>query len=187
VRTSLVLSLILAAAATASAEPARTVCYAGSQTAKVGTMEQTTHAVLERTYDPDKNEIRQRTWSDKNPTKEVAMTGKVDPKTNTFEFDDPELGAKGTGKLEGKPWHWTAFTMTLTKGDLVITSNSKVSDTKIHQEASMTNKGKAVGQVTGDLTMFDCKQLDAKKAELAKAPAAPPPAPKGPEGKPATK
>jgi hypothetical protein len=169
VRTSLVLSLILAAAATASAEPARTVCYAGSQTAKVGTMEQTTHAVLERTYDPDKSEIRQRTWSDKNPTKEVAMTGKVDTKANTFEFDDPELGAKGTGKLEGKAWHWTAFTMMLTKGDLVITSNSKVSDTKIHQEASMKNKGQTVGTVTGDLTMFDCKQLDAKKGELGKS------------------
>ena len=177
-RTSLVLSLILAAASAASAEPARTVCYAGSQTAHVGTVEQTTHAVLERTYDPDKNEIRQRTWSDKNPTKEVAMTGKVDPKTNTFEFDDPDLGAKGTGKLDGKPWHWTGFTMTLTKGDLVITSNSKVSDTKIHQEATMKNKAQTVGTVTGDLTMFDCKQLDAKKAELGKTASAAPAAPK---------
>jgi hypothetical protein len=183
VRTSLVLSLITAAS-TASAEPARTVCYAGSQTAKVGTMEQTTRAVLERTYDPARNEIRQRTWSDKNPTKEVAMTGKVDPKTNTFEFADPQFGAKGTGKLEGKPWHWTAFTMTLTKGDFVVTSTSSVSDTKIHQVGTMKNKGQLVGNVTGDLTAFDCKQLDAKKAALAtSAPAAP--APKAPDTKPA--
>jgi hypothetical protein len=104
------------------------------------------------------------------------MTGKVDPKANTFEFDDPELGAKGTGKLKGKPWHWTGFTTTLTKGDFVITGTSKVSDTKIHQEASMTNKGQPVGKVTGDLTRFDCKQLDAKKGELGKSsPAAPAP------------
>lgn len=183
-RTSLVLSLILAAAATASAEPARTVCYAGSQTARIGTMEQTARAVLERTYDPSKNEIRQRTWSDKNPTKEVAMTGKVDPKTNTFEFEDPELGAKGTGKLDGKPWHWTAFTLSMTRGDIVVASNSTVSDTKIHQEATMKNKGQIVGTVTGDLTAFDCKQLDAKKAELAKAA---PAAPKAPDTKAAPK
>jgi hypothetical protein len=38
----------------------------------------------------------------------------------------------------------------------------------------MKNKGQIVGTVTGELTAFDCKQLDAKKAELAKAaPAAP--------------
>jgi hypothetical protein len=181
VRTSLVLSLILGAAATASAEPTRTVCYAGSQTAKLGTMEQTSRAVLERTYDPSKNEIRQRTWSDRNPTKEVAMTGKVDPKANTFEFEDPELGAKGSGTLEGKPWHWTAFTLTMTRGDIVVASNSSVSDTRMHQEATMKQKGQLVGTVTGDLTAFDCKQLAARKAELAKAapaaPAAPKPAP----------
>jgi hypothetical protein len=185
VRTSLVLSLILAAAATASAEPARTVCYAGSQTAKVGTMEQTAHAVLERTYDPATNEIRQRTWTDKNPTKEVAMTGKVNPKTNTFEFEDAQLGAKGTGKLTGRPWHWSAFTMTLSKGDFVVTSNSTVSDTKIHQDGTMKNKGQTIGTVTGDLTAFDCKQLDAKKAELGKSAASATAAPKAPAQKPA--
>jgi hypothetical protein len=171
VRPTLILSIFLASAAAsplASAEPARTVCYTGAQTAKLGTLEQTTHAVVERTYDPGKNEIRQRTWSDKNPTHEVAMTGKVDPKAGTFEFDDTTLGAHGTGKLEGKPWHWTAMSMTLTKGDFVVTSTSKLTDTALHQEATMTNKGKPMGTVTGELTSFDCKQLDDKKAALAK-------------------
>jgi hypothetical protein len=171
---------VSAVSAVASAEPARTVCYQGGQVAHIGAMEKTTHAVLERTYDPATNEIRQRTWSDKNPAKEAAMTGKVDPKAGTFEFEDPELGAKGTGKLEGKPWHWTTFKMTVTKGDIVIESTSTVSDTKLHQQATMTNKGKQLATVTGELTSFDCKQLDAKKAELAKAaadtkPTAPPP------------
>jgi hypothetical protein len=168
VRTTLILSIFLASAAAASAEPVRTVCYTGSQTAKVGTLEQKTLAVVERTYDPAKNEIRQRTWSDKNPTKEVGMTGKVDPKAGTLEFEDPDLGAKGTGKLEGKPWHWTSMTMTLTKGDLVVASTSTLTDTKLQQQATMTNKGKAIGTVTGDLTVFDCKQLEDKKAALGK-------------------
>ena len=39
----------------------------------------------------------------------------------------------------------------------------------------MTNKGKPIADVTGELTGFDCKQLEAKKAELAK-PAEPQPA-----------
>ena len=64
--------------------------------------------------------------------------------------------------------------MTLTKGDLVVESTSTVSDTKLHQEATMKNKGQQIATVTGDLTAFDCKQLEAKKAELAKAaPASP--------------
>lgn len=178
-RTTLALSVFLVSAA-ASAEPARTVCFKGDQVAHIGTMEQTTHAILERTYDPAKNEIRQRTWSDKNPTKEAAMTGKVNTTAGTFEFEDPDLGAKGTGKLEGKPWHWTTFTMTLSKGDLVVDSTSTVSDTKLHQEATMKNKGKQIATVTGDLTSFDCKQLEAKQAELAKAAPASPAAPAAP-------
>lgn len=184
-RTALVSCLILAAAgSTASAEPVHAVCYEGTQTARFGTIEQTMHAVFERTYDPAKNEIRQRTWSNKNPTQEVSMTAKVDPKAGTFVFDDPQLGAKGTGTLEGKPWHWTAFTMTVTKGDLVITSHSQVTDAKLHQEAAMTNKGQVMGKVTGDATAFDCRQLDAKKAALAKAAAAtkPPAGAKPPPG-----
>lgn len=109
------------------------------------------------------------------------MTGKVDPKAGTFEFEDADLGAKGTGKLEGKPWHWTTFSMTLTKGTIVVASTSKVSDTRLHQEATMTNNGKPLATVTGELTAFDCKQLEDKKAELAKAaasakPVVPPPA-----------
>ena len=89
---------------------------------------------------------------------------------------DIDAIAKSTGKLEGKPWHWTAFTMTLTKGDFVVTSTSSVSDTKIHQVGTMRNKGQLVGNVTGDLTAFDCKHLDAKKAALATSvPAAPAP------------
>jgi len=169
------MTLAAAAATPAAAEPTHTVCYAGTQTGHTGQLTITNRAVLERTYDPAHNEIRQRLWSDKNPKKEVDMTGKVDPAANTLEFDDPDLGAKGTGKLEGKPWHWTTFQMTLTKGDFVVTSTSKVSDTALHQEARMTNKGKQLGDVTGDLAAFDCKQLDAKKAELANAatPAAP--------------
>jgi hypothetical protein len=162
-------------AGVAAAEPAHTVCYAGTQVAHAGTMTITNRAVVERTYDPAKSEIRQRLWSDKNPTKEVDMTGKVDVKASTLDFDDPDLGAKGTGKLEGKPWHWTGYDMKLTKGDVVVASVSKVSDTALHQEAHMTNKGQPVADVTGDLTGFDCKQLEAKKAELAK-PAATKPA-----------
>jgi hypothetical protein len=183
VRTTLALSIFLVSAlipAAALAEPTRTVCFKGDQVAHIGTMEQTTHAILERTYDPAKNEIRQRTWSDKNPTKEAAMTGKVDLAAGTFEFEDPDLGAKGTGKLDGKPWHWTTFTMTLTKGDLVVESTSKVSDTKLHQEATMKNKGQQIATVMGDLTAFDCKQLEDKKAELAKAAAASPAKPAAP-------
>lgn len=168
VRTLSVFLTFAVAAGTAAAEPARTVCYAGAQTAHAGTMTITNHAVIERTYDPAKNEIRQRLWSDKNPSKEVDMTGKVDPKAGTLEFEDAELGAKGTGKLEGAAWHWTAYVMTVTKGDLVVSSTSKVSDSALHQEAKMTNKGKQVADVTGELTAFDCKQLDAKKAELTK-------------------
>ena len=180
-RTTVVLRIFLVSAA-ASAEPDRPVCYAGDQVAHIGKMDQKTHAVLERTYDPARTEIRQRTWSDKNPTKEAAMTGHVDPKAGSFEFEDPDLGAKGTGTLEGKPWHWTTFTMKLTKGDLVVASTSKVTDTKVHQEATMTNKGQQLATVTGDLTAFDCKQLDTRKAALAKpAPTASAPA------KPATK
>ena len=171
---------LVATATTAVAEPTHTVCYAGTQVAHAGQMTITNHAVVERTYDPAASEIRQRLWSDKNPTKEVDMTGKVDVKAGTLEFDDPDLGAKGTGKLEGKPWHWTAFQMTLTKGDLVVASTSKVSDTALHQEAHMMNKGKQVADVTGDLAAFDCKQLDAKKAELSKAAAPAPTAPAKP-------
>ena len=48
------------------------------------------------------------------------MTGKVDVKAGTLDFEDADLGAKGTGKLEGKPWHWTAYDMKLTKGDVVV-------------------------------------------------------------------
>ena len=167
-RTLSIFLTVALAAGTAAAEPTRTMCYVGTQVAHAGTMTITNHAVIERTYDPGKSEIRQRLWSDKNPTKEADMTGKVDLKTSTLEFDDPELGAKGTGKLEGKPWHWTAYDMKLTKGDLVVASVSKVSDTALHQEAHMTNKGQSVADVTGDLTAFDCKQLEAKKAELTK-------------------
>jgi len=173
---SIFLTVALAGAVggVAAADPTHTVCYAGTQVAHAGTMTITNHAVVERTYDPARSEIRQRLWSDKNPTKEVDMTGKVDVKAGTLEFDDADLGAKGTGKLEGKPWHWTAYDMKLTKGDIVVASVSKVSDAALHQEAHMTNKGKPVADVTGDLTGFDCKQLEAKKAELAKPAAAPP-------------
>lgn len=167
-RTLSIFLTLAVAAGTGAAEPTHTVCYAGTQTAHAGTMTIVNHAVVERTYDPAKNEIRQRLWSDKNPTKEVDMTGKVDPKAGTLEFEDADLGAKGTGKLEGEPWHWTAYVMTLTKGDVVVSSTSKVSDTALHQEAKMTNKGKQVADVTGELTAFDCKKLDAKKAELTK-------------------
>jgi len=179
VRTTLLLSLFLAAAATtASAEPARTVCFVGTQKAKVGTMEMTTRNVQERTYDPAKNEIRQRTWSDKDPSREVAMTGKVDPAANTFEIDDPATGAKGTGKLEGKPWHWTGLKLTLNAGGATVETSSTISDTQIHQEAVMSQGGQPVGHVTGDLVAFDCKQLDKKKAELAKPAAGDKTAPK---------
>jgi len=179
VRTTLILPLILAAAATtASAEPTRTVCFAGTQKAKVGTMELSTRNVLERTYDPGKNEIRQRTWSDKDPSKEVALTGKVDPATNSFTIEDPTTGAKGTGKLEGKAWHWTGLKLTMNAGGATVESTSTISDNAIHQEAVMSQGGQPVGHVTGDLTAFDCKQLDKKKAELAKPAAGDKTAPK---------
>ena len=85
---SIFLSFALAGGV-AAAEPTHTVCYAGTQVAHAGTMTITNHAVVERTYDPAKSEIRQRLWSDKNPTKEVDMTGNVDVKAGTLSSRTP--------------------------------------------------------------------------------------------------
>lgn len=167
-RTSLILSLILAASASASAEPSRTVCFAGSQHVKVGATDMTTRTVVERTYDPSKNEIRQHTWSDKDPSKDTAATSKVDPAAGTMEVEDPTTGAKGKGKLEGKAWHWTGLKMTIDAGGATIETSSTMTDTSIHQEGVISQGGSPVGKLTGDMASFDCKQLDAKKKELAK-------------------
>jgi hypothetical protein len=167
-RQTLLLTLILAGTATTvAAEPVRVICYAGTSSAKVGAQEMTGRNVVERTYDPGKSEIRQRSWSDKDPEKEILLTGKVDAKAGTVEFDQPSMKLHGTGKLDGKPWHWTSLKMTMTNPSMTLDSQSTMSDTKIHQDATMSNGGTQVGTVTGDLTAFDCSQLEAKKKELA--------------------
>jgi len=168
VRTTLILSLILAAAATAAAEPSRTVCFAGTQHVKIGTTDINTRTVLERTYDPAKNEIRQRTWSDKDPSKETAATSHVDPAAGTMEVEDPTTGAKGKGTLEGKAWHWTSLKMKIDAGGATIETSSTMTDTAIHQDGVISQGSAPVGKLTGDMTAFNCKQLEAKKKELAK-------------------
>jgi hypothetical protein len=173
VRTHLILPLILATAAIASAEPSRTICFTGTQKVTVGTTDIATHTVLERTYDPAKNEIRQRTWSDKDPSRESSATSKVDPAANTMTVEDPTTGAKGTGKLEGKAWHWSALKMTITAGGATIETSSTMTDTAIHQQGTISQGGAKVGTLVGEMTAFNCKQLDAKKKELAKPAAAP--------------
>ncbi len=183
-RTTLILPLILAAAATtASAEPARTVCFAGGQHVKIGQMEMNTRTVLERTYDPAKNEIRQRTWSDKDPSKETAATSKVDPAAGTMEIEDPTTGAKGKGTLEGKAWHWTGLKMKIDAGGATIETSSTMTDTSIHQDGVISQGGSPVGKLTGEMTAFDCKQLEAKKKELAKPATGEKSSPKAPDTK----
>jgi hypothetical protein len=168
VRTSLILSLILAAAATASAEPSRTVCFAGSQHIKIGGTDMSTRNVVERTFDPAKSEIRQRSWTDKDPSRENATTSKVDVAAGTMEVEDPTSGAKGTGKLDGKAWHWTGLKMTINAGGATIETTSTMTEKSIHQEGTISQAGAQVGTLTGDLAAFNCKQLEAKKKELAK-------------------
>jgi hypothetical protein len=162
----LLASLFLASAAIA--EPAVTRCYAGNQTAKIGTIAKTFREVIQRTLDPAASEIRQHGWLSRDPSREVVLLIKVDVKAATFAFDDPELGARGTGTLEGKAWHWTSMTQKVTKDTVELVGTTKIDGDHLRQHGEIHKGDKLIGAFDGDLVVFDCAKLADERAALAK-------------------
>lgn len=167
-------SLLLVIPAAAAAEPASTRCYAGVETVELGKVEHKYDLVIERTLEPDKAMVSERSWSSKDPGKERAFTGKVDLKSNTFTFSDGDKDITGTAKLEGKPWKWTAQTLEIVRGGVKITTVSKLDGDKIHSTGSGQMAEKVVFTISAELTKFDCAKRDEKVKALAPPPAAPP-------------
>ena len=164
----LVIGMSVAALATvASAEP-NVKCFEGTETATIGKLEKTFRAVSRRTMDPTASEMRQETWTAKDPEKPKTLVQKVDVKTNTFTVDDSELGVHGTGTLVGKPWAWTAYTFKVSAKGFDIAVQGELADDTMHSTATMSKTGKPVGTVRVTATAFDCAKLDERRAALSK-------------------
>ncbi len=165
----ILLVAIICSATTAAADP-QIKCFEGTETAKLGRLEKTFHAVLKRTIDPAASEIRQQAWSQKDPSKEKTVVYKIDAKANTFEADDSDLGAKGTGTLVGKPWQWTSYTLKVTAKGFDFLVSGELLDDAVRTHGTIAKAGKQVGTIAIDALAFDCAKLDEHRAALGKSP-----------------
>lgn len=164
-RVRILLVAILCAASTAAAEP-QSKCFEGTETAKIGRIEKTFRAVLRRTIDPAASEIRQQAWSQKDPTKQKTIVYKVDAKANTFEAEDSDLGAKGTGTLVGKAWHWTSYSSKVDAKGYEFAVTGELLDDAVHTRGTISKAGNQVGTLVIDAIAFDCAKLDEHRAAL---------------------
>ncbi len=151
--------------ATAAADP-QVKCFEGTETAKIGRLEKTFRAVMKRTIDPAASEIRQEAWSQKDPSKQKTILYKVDAKTNTFEATDSDLGATGTGKLVGKPWQWTSYSLEVSAKGFEFAVSGELLDDAIRSHGTIAKSGKQVGTLAIDALAFDCAKLDEHRAAL---------------------
>ncbi len=163
----LLLSLLLVSLPVA-AEPADTHCYAGTEDLTSAGSTKTYALVVSRTLDPTTSQLREEVWSSKDSGKSKKLTAKIDVAAGTFEFDENGIGAHGTGTLTGKPWHWTAQTTALKKGDIESTTSSTRDGDRVTIQATVLNHGKPFLTMTGAATAFDCAQLADRVAALAK-------------------
>jgi len=150
------------------ADPAQTRCYEGTETATVGSQTKVSRTVAQRTLDPSASEIRQHGWSEKAPDKEVVVVYRVNTKDNTFDFDHAELGAHGTGKLEGKPWQWTGYTISVTTAQLAMSGHATLAAGKISIATEVRRAGKVIATMVGEATSFDCAKLTDRRAALSR-------------------
>ena len=158
---------VAALATVASAEPS-VKCFEGTETATIGKLERTFRAVSRRTMDPAASEMRQESWTQKDPSRSKTLVEKVDPKTNTFTIEDSELGVRGSGTLVGKPWAWTGYTFKVSAKGFDFVVQGELADDTMHSTATMSKTGKPVGTVRVTAAVFDCAKLDERRAALSK-------------------
>jgi hypothetical protein len=149
--------VVLVAAAPARAE---TRCYAGSDSSGSSTR----RAIVERELDPDTHEIREHTWTDAAPTRDVTLTIHVANDNQTFSWKNARFD--GTGKLTGEPWKWTAYHRAADTALGHISVDAKVDGTTLHISTRVTHDKQVIVSNELDAKAFDCKDLAAQRKAL---------------------
>ena len=158
-RTLVAIALTLAALSRTGAADDRK-CYAGTQTIDG---EPAYQIVAVREVDRAASEIRQRVWSARNPSREVATTLHVAADGSSFDLTGKHV--RGHGTLVGKPWAWTGYHIDATALGSTLTSDGKLTGDAMVVTTRTVSGGKTI-TARIEARAFDCAELEKRHAAL---------------------
>ena len=136
-------------------------CYAGTQTIDG---KQSYAIVAVREVDRAASEIRERVWSERNPSREIATTLHIAPDGASFDLVFKSLHGHGT--LEGTPWAWTSYHAEITMGHTTMIADGTLRGDTLSVTSSLRSGGKAITVEQIEARAFDCAELDKRRAAL---------------------
>ncbi|HEY1557613.1 MAG TPA: hypothetical protein VGF94_22425 [Kofleriaceae bacterium] len=150
--------VLLLVARTASAGPDKK-CFAGTETHD-GKSEA---VVVTRELDPAAHEIREHTWRQLDPDREIATTLHVAADGKTFTVERGPMTATGT--LEGEPWKWTGYHEEAISPIAKMIADGKLKGDTITVTSTIDMHGTTLhAQV--EAKTFDCAELARRRAAL---------------------